>query len=316
MAGVLAQTGLVDHALRMLDAETDGKRLGFDMHALAMQHTEGVAGAVTQGQHYMAAAKCLAIGQHHAFELAIVDHEIGDPGLEAYLAAEGDDFLAHRGNHAGKAEGADMRLADVHDLFRRAGADEFVHHLAGVELRILDLAVELAVGEQAGTAFAELHVGFRRQGLLAPQRPGVLGAAAHILAALQHDGLEAHLCQQQRGEQPTGAEAYHQRPLGQIRWSLTDRVVAGIRRRAHVVVVGKARQDCRLVTNLDVEDVDEQDDAVLLARIVAALEHAEVQQVGVTDVQTLDDGLAQRIGGMIEGQGQFGDANHGSNPGR
>ena len=195
-----------------------------------------------------------------------------------------------------------MRLADVHDLFRRAGADEFVHHLAGVELRILDLAVELAVGEQTGTAFAELHVGFRRQGLLAPQRPGVLGAAAHILAALQHDGLEAHLCQQQRGEQPTGAEAYHQRPLGQIRWSLTDRVVAGIRRRAHVVVVGKARQDCRLVTNLDVEDVDEQDDAVLLARIVAALEHAEVQQVGVTDVQTLDDGLAQLIGGMIEGR--------------
>ena len=120
MAGVLAQTGLVDHALRMLDAETDGKRLGFDMHALAMQHTEGVAGAVTQGQHHMAAAKCLAIGQHHAFELAILDHEIGDPGLEAYLAAEGDDFLAHRGNHAGKAEGADMRLADVHDLFRRA----------------------------------------------------------------------------------------------------------------------------------------------------------------------------------------------------
>ncbi|MDT4871425.1 hypothetical protein FQZ97_1065520 [compost metagenome] len=93
-----------------------------------------------------------------------------------------------------------MRLAHVHDFRRSAGANELVHHLAGVELGVLDLAVELAVGEQAGTTLAELHVGFRGQDLLAPQCPGILGAAAHILAALQHDWFEAHLREQQRRE--------------------------------------------------------------------------------------------------------------------
>ena len=256
------------------------------------------------------------LGQHHAFELAIVDHEIGHFALEAHFAAEGDDFLAHGRDHTGEPEGADVRLAHIHDLGRCAGTNELVHNLARVELGVLYLAVELAVGEQPGAALAELHVGFRRQDLLAPQRPGVLGTAAHILAALEHDGFEAHLCEQQRGEQSAGAEAHHQRALAQIGWRLAHRVVIGVWRWTHVVVIGKARQDGRLVAGLQIDDVDEQNDAVLLARIVAALEYGEIQQIGVADVQAFDDGLAQLIGGMIKGQGQLVDANHGGNPGR
>ncbi len=316
VAGVLAQPGLVDHALRVFDAETDGKRLGLDEHALAMQHAHGIAGAVPQRQHHMATLDRLAAGQHYAFELAIVDHEIGHFALEAHFAAEGDNLLAHGRDHTGEPEGADVRLAHIHDLGRCAGTNELVHNLARVELGVLDLAVELAVGEQPGAALAELHVGFRRQDLLAPQRPGVLGTAAHILAALEHDGLEAHLCEQQRGEQSAGAEAHHQRSLAQIGWRLAYRVVIGVWRWTHVVVIGKTRQDRRLVAGLQIDDVDEQNDAVLLARIVAALEYGEIQQIGVADVQAFDDGLAQLIGGMIEGQGQLVDANHGGNPGR
>ncbi|MCY1510359.1 hypothetical protein D9M68_447340 [compost metagenome] len=264
----------------------------------------------------MATVDCFAIGQHHALELAIVDQQIGHLAFKAHLAAEGDDLLAHGGYHAGEAEGADMRLAHVHDFRRSAGANELVHHLAGVELGVLDLAVELAVGEQAGTPLAELHVGFRGQDLLAPQCPGILGAAAHILAALQHDGFEPHLREQQRREQSTGAEAHDQRPLAQIGRRLSYRIVVGVRGRADIVVIGKARQDCRLIAGLQIDDVDEQNDAVLLAGIVAALEHGEVQQVGVADIQAFDNGLAQFIGGVIEGQRQFVDANHGGNPGR
>src|SRR3546814_18991346 len=74
-----------------------------------------------------------------------------------------------------------MRLADVEDFVRRAGLDEFVQHLAAVELRVLDLTVELAVAEQAGAAFTELHVRRRVQPALAPQAPGLLGALAHRL---------------------------------------------------------------------------------------------------------------------------------------
>ena len=316
VAGVLAQAGLVDHALGVFDAEADGEGLGLDVHALAVQHAEGVARAVTQGEHHMAAMQGLATGEHHAFELAVVDHQVGHLALEADFAAEGDDLFAHGGDHAGQAEGADVRLADVEDLFRRAGADEFVHHLAGVELRILDLAVELAVGKQPRTAFTELHVGFGAQHLLAPQRPGVLGAAAHVLAALEHDGLEAHLGQQQGGEQAAGTETHHQRALGQVGRRLADRVVAGVRRRTHVQVIGEARQHRRLVAHFQVDDVDEQDDAVLLARIVAALEHGEIEEVGVAQLQAFQDGLAQLGGGVVKRQRQFVDANHDNNPGR
>ncbi|MNN20693.1 hypothetical protein D3C81_1339860 [compost metagenome] len=82
------------------------------------------------------------------------------------------------------------------------------------------------------------------------------------------------------------------------------------------MVIGKARQNCGLVADLQIDDIDEQNDAVFLAGIVAALEHGEVQQIGVADIQAFDDGLAQFIGGVIEGQRQFVDANHGGNPGR
>ncbi len=90
--------------------------------------------------------------------LPVLDPQVDDLLLEPHLAAQRDDLLAHRGHHAREAEGADVRLADVEDLLRRAGPHELVHDLATEELRILDLAVELAVGEQARAAFAELHV--------------------------------------------------------------------------------------------------------------------------------------------------------------
>jgi hypothetical protein len=57
-------------------------------------------------------------------------------------------------------------LRDVEDLLRRAGLDELGRAPCGRDARVLDLAVELAVGEGAGAAFAELHVRFRVEHLL------------------------------------------------------------------------------------------------------------------------------------------------------
>ena len=130
----------------------------------------------------------------------------------------------------------------------RAGAHELVHHLAAVELRILDLAVELAVGEQARPALAELHVGFGREDVLAPQRPGVLRAPAHVAAALEHDGLEPHLRQQQRGKQPAGAEADHEGPLASSSaGALRNRVIGGVGRDADLAILREALEHRGLV---------------------------------------------------------------------
>ncbi len=147
-----------------------------------------------------------------------------------------------------------------------------MHHLAAVELRILDLAVELAIREQSCAAFAELHIGFRCLRVLPPQRPGVLGAAAHVAAAFQHDGPEAHLRQQQRGEQAAGAESHDDGPFLPLFRRFRDGMIGGIRRNADLPVAGQAPQHGGFVAHRDIDDADEQDAAVLLAGVVAALD--------------------------------------------
>jgi hypothetical protein len=70
--------------------------------------------------------------------------------------------------------------------------------------RVADLAPELAVAEGAGAAFAELHVRLGVQHFLAPQAPGVLGALAHGLAALQHDGRKPICASTSAANMPQG----------------------------------------------------------------------------------------------------------------
>src|SRR5450830_247914 len=157
--GVFAQARAVDQRLRVFDTETHRERLGFHVHATTVEHAEGVAGAMTQGHDHVPGVDLFAAVELYAGQLAVVDQHIGDPLLEAHFAAQGFDLLAHVFDHAGEAEGADMRFADVEDFLRRAGLDELVQDLAAVVVRVLDLAVELAVGEGPGAAFAKLHVG-------------------------------------------------------------------------------------------------------------------------------------------------------------
>ncbi|MNZ81480.1 hypothetical protein D3C78_1001490 [compost metagenome] len=312
VAGVLAQARLVDHRLRVLDAEAHRERLGLHEHAVAVEHAHGVAGAVAEGQHHMPAGDLLAALQLHAAQLAVLDQQVADLLLEAHFAAEGDDLGAHVLDHAGEAEGADVRLVDVEDLFRRAGLDELLQHLAAEEVGVLDLAVQLAVGEGPGAALAELHVGLGVEHALAPQAPGVLGALAHFLAALEDDRAKAHLRQQQAGEDAARTEADHQRALLQLLGRVADELVAHVRAGADLPVVGELGQQRRFVAHADVQGVDEQQLAGLLARVVAALEQAEVEQLGVGDAQALHDGGAQLFVAVVEGQFEFGDAQHGA----
>ena len=85
--------------------------------------------------------------------------------------------------------------------------DELGQDLAAEMAGVLDPAVELAVGEGAGAALAELDVGLGVEHAPAPQPPGVLGAFAHHLAAVEDDRPEAHLREDQADEQAAGAGA-------------------------------------------------------------------------------------------------------------
>src|SRR6185437_6006643 len=170
----------------MLDTQADGKGFGFEMDAPLLQHAEGVAGAVPQREDYVAAIQSLPARQHHAFDLSPFDDQIGNLAFEAHFTTKRDDLLAHPRYDASETKRADVRLADIENLRRCAGTHELPHHLATMEFRVFDLAVELAVGKQARAALAKLNIGFGCQRVPPPKGPGIARSASHITAAFQH----------------------------------------------------------------------------------------------------------------------------------
>ena len=126
------------------------------------------------------AAIVLAVRQHHAAHppRAVRPGSMSisvDPRAEPVFAAQRLDRRAHALHHRHQPERADMRLAHVQDLRRRAGLRRTRSAPCGPRWRrVLDLAVQLAVGERAGAALAELHVaipGRARRAATGPRCP-------------------------------------------------------------------------------------------------------------------------------------------------
>ena len=311
MAGARAEARVVDDRLRVLDAKADRERLGFHEHAALVQNREGVARAVAEREHDVVGGDPCAVVQGHAANLPGLDQHIGHALPEANFTTQRLDLGPHLLDHADEAERTDVRLRDEQDLFRRAGLHELVQHLAREVPRVADLAPQLAVGERAGAAFAELHVRLGVQHVLAPQAPGVLGALAHLLAALEHDRPQAHLREDQRGEDAARAEADHERApvLRPVNRGVGDEVIARVGRRPDMRLAGELREHDRLIAQFAIDRVGQHDRA-LLARVVAALEDRERGQVGIGHAEPPDDRRPQRIFAVIERQPQFGDPQH------
>jgi hypothetical protein len=77
-----------------------------------------------------------------------------------------------------------------------------------------------------------------------------------------------------------------------------------------VDVVGELLEQRRFVLHLEVDDVDEGQRG-RLARIVAALENSEAQQIGRGNAEALGDRGGQGVGGVVEGKPEFGESQHG-----
>ena len=309
IAGVGTEACPIDQRLRVLDAEANGERLGFHEHTRRMQHLEGVARAVAEGEDDLAGGDFLSTRQRYAAHVSFLDVQSSDAALEANLPAARDDLGAHALDHADQPEGTDVRMRDVEDFLGCPGFDEFGQHLASEMARILDLAVEFAVRKGAGAALAELHVRLRVQLVIAPQFPGVFRAFAHGLAALQHQRLEAHLRQDQRGEDAGRPEADDHRALRQVLRRLRHEVVARVGTWLDARIVGKACEYRHLVIDVQIDRVDEQQ-RILLARIVAALENGEFANGPFGDAQACGDGAVQCFRRMLQRQAKFVDADH------
>src|SRR5690606_13957271 len=130
---------------------------------------------------------------------------------------------------------------------------ELAQHFAPVMAGIADAAVQLAVRERAGATLTELGIGRRIEHTAPPKAPRVLGALAHVLAALENDGTKAHLRQHQRAHETA-------RPCADNDWTLLDALrrtcddpVARVGCRIDVAIALEARAHDRLVTNLGVD---------------------------------------------------------------
>ncbi len=143
-----------------------------------------------------------------------VEFDVLDARRKTVFAAEGFDFGADALDDGDEAEGADVGFAGGEDFLRGAGLDELGEEFAGEVPGVLDAAVELAVGEGAGAALAELDVGFGVEDAAAPERPGVAGALADEFAAFEDERAKAHLGEGQGGHQAAGAGADDNRPRG------------------------------------------------------------------------------------------------------
>src|SRR5262245_49986208 len=150
----------------MLDAEADRERLGFEEDALVVKHLEGVASAVTDGEDDVVDCECRSVKKHHAFDAPFVGTRLAnddalDARAETEFATERFDLRAQQLDHGNEAEGADMRLGSIEDVVGRSRLDELVQDFAAEMARVFYAAIELAVGECAGAAFAELGIRLR-----------------------------------------------------------------------------------------------------------------------------------------------------------
>ena len=251
MARRLSPAGCVNQMLRMLNPHAHGKRFALQLHTDLLQHFEAVARGMTGSQHQMAAGNLRSIGQHHPIELmrlpsaAVAELKACHATVETHLTAEGFNPCPQATHHGGELEGADVGAVQREDLLAGTTGHQLLQHLAAVVLGIAHLAVELAVGEGAGSALTELGIGFRVEGAGAPpEAKGVSGALLHGLTPFQQQRSEPHLCQQQSSEITAGACPHHHRPIGRIQGEaiggMTHRPVAGVWSQTHPAFVADA----------------------------------------------------------------------------
>ena len=175
----------------MFYARAHGEGFRLQGEAGVEQHLEGVPRAVAGGEDEARGLYALgdaAGADEDAAQGAVFDIEALKPGTEADLAAEALDLAPEADDDAGEHVGAEVGLGVVGDGGLGAVLYEGIEDEG--DARVVGAGAELAVGEGAGAALAELDVGL---GVKAPAgAEGGYGALAllHAGTAFEDDGPE------------------------------------------------------------------------------------------------------------------------------
>ena len=227
----------------MFDAEANRKRLGLDEHTARVQRFKHVASTMTDREHDMIGRDAFtAREQHRAHALrprsAVVDRlklEVFDATTEANLTTERENIRAHLLHHAHESERSNVRLTHIENLIRRASIHELAQYLASIVLRILDLAIQLAIRKRTCAAFTELRVRFRIKHAFAPHLECVLRPFTHSLAPFKHNRSKPRLRKDECSKQPRRSHPNHNGTSSQSkrRRRARNKLVSNIRRNTH-----------------------------------------------------------------------------------
>ena len=217
----------VDQLLLMFNAHTHGKGLWFHGDAAFVQITEGVPGAVADGQNDLTAIQVQSIPvlhEFHARQGIAVLQKGRQPRAKPHFPAQLADPAAQVLHHMKQNIRAHMGLGIIQNFFLRAKADKLLQNPSSTF--VFRAGVQLAVGKGSGAALTELNIALRVQYAVAPEALHLFLPLLGALTALQDDGPQTGPCKDQRGEHPGRAEAHDHRAL--VRGFFRDMVVIGI----------------------------------------------------------------------------------------
>ena len=211
----VAVLGLADGGLVMLDADADGE--GFALHgdAGSVEEGKGVSGGVAGRQYEGISGEvvgALWAGDGETGQAAGLLAETGELVAEADIAAQANQLQPDVPHHLAEDVGAHMRAEGMGDVLRCAHLNKGVQYRANAG--VMSAGSQLAVGECACTALAELDVGGGVQLTGAPELLYFFRPFLHRCPSLQDDGGDAVPSQIQGGKQTGWPHAHHHGGLG------------------------------------------------------------------------------------------------------
>ncbi len=169
-------------------------------------------------------------------------------GAEADGAAEALDARDQVRDDVGQDVRPNMGLGVPKDVARGTGFDERLEDqsMQGV----FRPGIELAVGEGAGTAEAELNVAFGVERSGGVEVLDCFGASRGVIPALEQDGTKARLGERERGEEARAARSDDDRAVlahAVLHGSGEGGVVRTDRAHTLAVAIGEAREQIGLI---------------------------------------------------------------------
>lgn len=195
----------VDERLRVFDAHPHGEGFGLEAHPAPVQQFVDVAGRMARGQDDGRPFDQFVAAPDTAYP-SVVHLQVGHPALEAEHAAGIEDRLPDVLHDARQLVGSDMGMGLEEDFGVGTVEDQRLERLV-VVAAFLAAGEELAIGEGAGTPFAEGVVRFGVDGSVAVDLGDVAFAGRDVASALEDDGPQPQLDQVQRREQTGGSRS-------------------------------------------------------------------------------------------------------------